>query len=163
MDARLTREQKHFRKVMGNFPTGVTVVTSRSPDASPCGLTANSVASVSLHPMLVLVCVDRAASSHGCITEGGAFAISVLSSEDEDLARRFSEGRWKDRFHGIDLRESVTGSPILARALAWMDCRVTEVHEGGDHSILVGEVLACDARDGEPLVFFRGKYHRMKL
>jgi 3-hydroxy-9,10-secoandrosta-1,3,5(10)-triene-9,17-dione monooxygenase reductase component len=163
MDARLTREQKHFRKVMGNFPTGVTVVTSRSPDASPCGLTANSVASVSLHPLLVLVCVDRAASSHGCITEGGAFAISVLSSDDEDLARRFSEGRWKDRFRGIELREAVTGSPILARALAWMDCRVTEVYEAGDHSILVGEVVACDARDGEPLVFFRGKYHRMTL
>jgi flavin reductase (DIM6/NTAB) family NADH-FMN oxidoreductase RutF len=163
MDARLARDQKHFRSVMGNFPTGVTIVTSRSPDASPCGLTANSVASVSLHPMLVLVCVDRAASSHGCITEGGAFAISVLSSADEEIARRFSQGRAKDRFKGIDLVEAVTGSPILARALAWMDCRVTEVYEAGDHSILVGEVVACDARDGEPLVFFRGRYHRMNV
>jgi flavin reductase (DIM6/NTAB) family NADH-FMN oxidoreductase RutF len=146
---------------MGSFPTGVTVVTSRSPDASPCGMTANSVASVSLDPVLVLVCLDRSASSHGCITEGGAFAISVLSAEDEDLARRFARGRWRERFNGLELREEVTGSPILSRALAWMDCRVTEVYEAGDHSIVVGEVLACDAREGEPLVFYRGGYHRM--
>lgn len=159
----MTREQKQFRTVMGHFLTGVTVVTSRSPDATPCGLTANSVASVSLHPMLVLVCVDRAASSHGCITEGGAFAISVLSAEDEEIARRFSQERARDRFKGIELREAVTGSPILARALAWVDCRVSEIHEGGDHSILVGEVVACEARDGAPLVFFRGRYHRMTV
>lgn len=124
-------------------------------------MTANSVASVSLDPVLVLVCLDRSASSHGCITEGGAFAISVLSAEDEDLARRFARGRWRERFNGLELREEVTGSPILSRALAWMDCRVTEVYEAGDHSIVVGEVLACDAREGEPLVFYRGGYHRM--
>jgi flavin reductase (DIM6/NTAB) family NADH-FMN oxidoreductase RutF len=112
---------------------------------------------------LVLVCLDREASSHGCITEGGAFAISVLSAEDEDLARRFAKGGWRDRFRGVDLREAVTGSPILSRALAWMDCRVTEVYVAGDHSIVVGEVLASDAREGEPLLFFRGKYHRMKV
>ena len=159
----MTEEQRRFRRVMGSFPTGVTVVTSRGPDASPCGMTANSVASVSLDPLLVLVCLDRAASSHGCIIEGGAFAISVLSHEDEDLARRFAKGRWRERFKGIDLREEVTGSPILARSLAWVDCRVKEVHEGGDHSIVVGEVVACDAREGEPLVFFRGGYHRMKV
>ena len=148
---------------MGHFPTGVTVVTSRSPDASPCGLTANSVASVSLVPLLVLVCLDRDASSHGCITDGGAFAISVLSADDEDLARRFAKGGWRDRFRGVDLREAVTGSPILSRALAWMDCRVTEVYQAGDHSIVVGEVVASDARDGNPLLFFRGKYHRMRV
>jgi flavin reductase (DIM6/NTAB) family NADH-FMN oxidoreductase RutF len=139
------------------------VVTSRGPDARACGLTANSVASVSLRPLLVLVCLDRGASSHGCITSGGAFAISVLSSDDEPLAHRFAQGRWTDRFKGLELREAVTGSPILVRALAWVDCRVTEVYEAGDHSIVVGEVLACDARDGQPLLFFRGKYHRMTV
>ena len=138
-------------------------MTSRSPDASPCGLTANSVASVSLDPLLVLVCLDRDASSHGCITDGGGFAISVLSADDEDLARRFAKGGWRDRFKGVDLREAVTGSPILSRALAWMDCRVTEVYVAGDHSIVVGEVVASDARDGNPLLFFRGKYHRMNV
>ena len=155
-------ETGRFRTVMGHFTTGVTVVTSRGPDGSPCGLTANSVASVSLDPLLVLVCLDRSAASHGCIIEGGAFAVSILSSEDEPLARRFSEGERADRFDGIELLDATTGSPILGRALAWLDCRVSEVYEAGDHSIVVGEVVACDARAGEPLVFFRGRYHRMR-
>lgn len=148
---------------MGHFPTGVTIVTSRGPDGRPCGLTANSVASVSLQPQLVLVCLDQAAASHGCITQGGAFGISILSAADEALARRFSGGRRRDRFRGLELFEAVTGSPLLGQALAWLDCRVTDVHEAGDHSIVVGEVLSCDAREGDPLVFFRSAYHRMRL
>jgi len=159
----VTHDQQHFRQVMGHFTTGVTVVTSRGPDARPCGLTANSVASVSLKPLLVLVCLDRDASSHGCIIDGGAFAISVLSSEDEELAWHFSKSHWRDRFEGVETREEVTGCPILTRALAWMDCRTTEVHEAGDHSIVVGEVVACDARDGDPLLFFRGSFHRLPV
>jgi 3-hydroxy-9,10-secoandrosta-1,3,5(10)-triene-9,17-dione monooxygenase reductase component len=155
----LTPEQQHFRRVMGHFPTGVTIVTSRRGDGAPCGLTANAVASVSLDPLLVLVCMDRTSVTHGCITEGGTFAISVLSSEDEELARRFAHSNRVGRFDGVELKESSTGSPILSHALAWMDCRVSQVHEAGDHSILVGEVLSCDARDGEPLLFFRGEFH----
>ena len=154
-------DERHFRTVIGHFATGVTVVTSRRADGRPCGLTANSVASVSLDPLLVLVCLDRAAVSHGCIIEGGAFAVSILSSGDEAIARRFAEGEREDRFEGVAWHEAVTGSPVLERALAWVDCRVTEVHEGGDHSIVVGEVVACDARGGEPLVFYRGEYRRI--
>jgi 3-hydroxy-9,10-secoandrosta-1,3,5(10)-triene-9,17-dione monooxygenase reductase component len=159
----LTPEQLQFRRVMGHFPTGVTIVTSRRGNGDPCGLTANAVASVSLDPLLVLVCVDRASVTHGCITQGGSFAISILSSEDKELARRFAHSDRAGRFEGVDLSQSSTGSPILARALAWMDCRVREVHEAGDHSIMVGQVLSCDARDGEPLVFFRGEFHRIPL
>jgi flavin reductase (DIM6/NTAB) family NADH-FMN oxidoreductase RutF len=159
----MTREQHHFRKVMGNFPTGVTVVTSRGPDASPCGLTANSIASVSLDPPLVLVCVDRSASSHACITQGGSFAISVLSSQDEELARRFAKGSFAERFRDVSFTDSENGSPVLTGALAWLDCRVANVYEAGDHSIVIGEVISCDAREGEPLVFFRGGYHRIPV
>ena len=90
-------DTRHFRTVMGNFPTGVTVVTSRGPDGSPCGLTANSVASVSLDPLLVLVCLDREAASHACIIEGGAFGVSILSEEDRQL---FHRGRPEDRGQG---------------------------------------------------------------
>ena len=147
---------------MGHLPTGVTIVTSRKSDGAPCGLTANAVASVSLDPLLVLVCVDRASVTHGCITAGGNFAISVLSSGDEDLARRFAHSDRGARFDGIELEQAVTGSPILSHALAWMDCRVTQVHQAGDHSIVVGEVLSCDAREGEPLLFFRGGFHRVQ-
>jgi flavin reductase (DIM6/NTAB) family NADH-FMN oxidoreductase RutF len=144
---------------MGHLPTGVTIVTSRGADGAPCGLTANAVASVSLDPLLVLVCMDRTSVTHGFITAGGKFAISVLSSEHEALARRFASGQRGGRFDGVELEESATGSPILAHALAWMDCRVSQIHQAGDHSIVVGEVLSCDAREGKPLVFFRGEFH----
>jgi 3-hydroxy-9,10-secoandrosta-1,3,5(10)-triene-9,17-dione monooxygenase reductase component len=144
---------------MGHFPTGVTIVTSRRSDGAPCGLTANAVASVSLDPLLVLVCVDRASVTHGCITAGGSFGISVLSAGDEEMARRFAHSDRGGRFDGVELKESRTGSPILAHALAWMDCRVNQVYQAGDHSIVVGDVLSCDAREGEPLVFFRGEFH----
>ena len=154
-------DEFHFRDVMARFATGVTIVTTRAPDGRPCGLTVNSVASVSLKPLLVLVCVDRGAASHACIAEGGAFAVSVLGRHHEELARRFSLGDRSARFEELPYRIEVTGSPVLEDALAWLDCQVTEVHQGGDHSIVVGEVVACNAREGEPLVFFRGGYHRI--
>ena len=151
-------DESHFRDVMAHFTTGVTVVTSLAPDGRLCGLTVNSVASVSLKPLLVLVCVDRRAASHDCIAASGAFAVSVLGRPHEGLARRFSLGAHSDRFEELNYRIEVTGSPVLEDALAWFDCQVTEVHQGGDHSIVLGEVVACDAQEGEPLVFFRGGY-----
>ena len=152
-------DELHFRDVMAHFTTGVTVVTSRGPDGRLCGLTVNSVASVSLNPLLVLVCLDQRAASHACIAQGGAFAVSVLGRHQEGLAHRFSVGDRSDRFEELSYRVEVTGSPVLDDALAWLDCQVADVHQGGDHSIVVGEVVACDARGGEPLVFFRGGYH----
>ena len=154
-------DELQYRHVMAHFATGVTVVTSRSPDGRPCGLTANSVASVSLKPLLVLVCVDREAASHACIVEGGAFAVSILDHRHEQIARRFSIGHWSARFDEIPHRIETTGSPVLQDALAWLDCRVESVYQAGDHSIVVGEVVACDAREGDPLVFFRGEYRGM--
>jgi flavin reductase (DIM6/NTAB) family NADH-FMN oxidoreductase RutF len=156
-------DELRFRTVMGNFTTGVVVVTARTPDGRPCGLTANSVASVSLDPLLVLVCVDREAASHACIVDGGAFALSILEGGHEALARRFSADDRSTRFEDVDYRVEVTGSPVLADALAWLDCRIRDVHAAGDHSIVVGEVVGCDARAGDPLVFFRGEYRRMPI
>lgn len=154
-------DEFHFRHVMGHFTTGVTVVTSRRPDGSPCGLTANSVASVSLNPLLVLVCLDRAAASHSCVVEGGAFAVCILGEGSEGIARLFSEGERSERFAEVAWRTEATGCPVLEDAVAWLDCRVQHVYEGGDHSIVVGEVKACDAAGGAPLVFYRGEYRRM--
>ena len=154
-------DELHFRNVMAHFATGVTVVTSRGPDGRPCGITANSVASVSLAPPLVLVCVDRRAASHACIVEGGAFAVSILGRRHEGLARRFSMQDRSARFEELDCDVETTGSLVLKDALAWLDCRVQDVHRAGDHSIVVGEVVACDARDGDPLVFFLGEYGGM--
>ena len=154
-------DEFEFREVMGHFATGVTIVAARYPDGAPCGLTVSSVASVSLEPLLVLVCLDRAAVSHDPIVEGGAFAVSVLSSRDEGLAHRFSAGDRTERFQRVPFREAVTGSPVLEGALAWLDCEIRDVHVAGDHSIVVGEVVACAAGEGDPLVFFKGDYRRI--
>jgi len=146
-------DELDFRDVMGHFATGVTVVAARRPDGAPCGLTVNSVASVSLQPLLLLVCLEREAASHDWITKGRAFAVSVLASGEEEVAQRFSSGEREERFLDLAHRTEATGSPVLEGAVAWLDCEVRDVHAAGDHSIVVGEVVACAARGGDPLIF----------
>jgi len=150
-----------FRRVMGHFATGVTVVTTRTPAGQPCGLTANAFASVSIDPLLVLVSVDRAANSHDCIRSSGAFAVNVLAQEGgESLARRFASWELEQKFDGVAYREERTGSPVFPDALAWLDCRVHQAVPAGDHTLFLGEVLAADAREGTPLLYYRGGYGR---
>jgi flavin reductase (DIM6/NTAB) family NADH-FMN oxidoreductase RutF len=159
--AATTMEEAEFRRVLGHLASGVTVVTSAVPEGPAHGLTATAVTSLSLDPPLVLVCVDRAADTRGAIQSSGAFAINVLGEDDEGLARRFATYPVEEKFEGVAYREESTGSPILGRALAWIDCRLRHVYEGGDHEIFVGEVVACDAREGSPLLYFRGGYGRL--
>jgi flavin reductase (DIM6/NTAB) family NADH-FMN oxidoreductase RutF len=147
-----------FRKVMGYFPTGVTVVTARTAGGAPCGLTANAVAAVSLDPLLLLVCLASASETHAHVLESNAFAVNLLDARSEDLARRFSSGDRESRFEDLRIRVEVTGSPVLENALGWLDCRVSDVLEAGDHTIVVGRVMACDVRTGQPLVFCRGTF-----
>jgi flavin reductase (DIM6/NTAB) family NADH-FMN oxidoreductase RutF len=150
-----------FRRVMGHFATGVTIVTTHDPAGRPCGLTANAVCSVSIRPTLVLVCVEHDADSHDCIRSSGIFAVNVLAQEGgESLARRFSAWEVEEKFRGVAYREELTGAAVLQDALAWLDCRVVEAHQGGDHTIFLGEVVAADAREGSPLVYYRGGYGR---
>jgi flavin reductase (DIM6/NTAB) family NADH-FMN oxidoreductase RutF len=154
-------DHAEFRRVMGHFATGVSVVTTVRPDGGPCGLTVSSVASVSLDPPLVLVCIDRAADSHDCIAESGFFAVSFLPSEGgESLARRFSAWDIDEKFAGVAYSARGTGAPVLDGALAWIDCRVAHALPGGDHTIYVGRVEAADAHEGVPLVYYRGGYGR---
>ncbi len=154
-------DTSEFRRVMGHFATGVAVVTGRHPDGRPCGLAVNAFCSVSLEPTLVLVCLEHISASHGCIREAGAFAVNVLEQQrGESLARRFSTWGFDDKFRGVAYREERTGAPVLDDALAWLDCRLTDTMPGGDHTIFLGEVLAADAREGTPLVYYRGGYGR---
>jgi flavin reductase (DIM6/NTAB) family NADH-FMN oxidoreductase RutF len=153
-------ERSEFRRVMGHFTTGVTVVTTLRPDGTPCGLTLSALASVSLEPTMLLVCVDRASDSHAFIAAYGAFAVNVLAEgTGEGLARRFA-GK-EDKFQGVQFAAAATGAPVLADSLAWMDCRLVEALPGGDHTIYLGEVVAADARPGTPLVYLRGGYGRL--
>lgn len=146
---------------MGHFASGVTVVTTVRGDGEPCGLTASAVCSVSVNPVLLLVCVEHGADTHGFIAAAGKFAVNVLAEEGgEGLSRRFATFEVEDKFRGVAFREEVTGAPVLEGSLAWLDCRVSQAIEAGDHTIFLGEVVAGDAREGTPLVYYRGGYGR---
>lgn len=151
-----------FRRVMGHFPTGVTVVATVQDDGRPCGLTVNAFCSVSLEPSLVLVCVEHGSDSHDCIRESGIFAVNVLGGEKGETLSRLFSSYGTDKFEGVAYRIERTGAPVLELALAWLDCRVTREMAAGDHTIFVGEVLAGDAADGPPLVYYRGGYGRFE-
>ncbi|CAN5633155.1 flavin reductase family protein [soil metagenome] len=152
-----------FRRVMGHFPSGVTIVTTMLPEGRACGLTVNAFCSVSLVPPLVLVCVERYADTHACILDAGVFAVNVLDAErGEFFSRRFASFGVGDKFDGIRYRDESTGAPVLEESVAWVDCRLVESIPGGDHTIFLGEVLAADAMNGTPLVYYRGGYGRFQ-
>lgn len=149
-------EEEHFRTVMGRFATGVTVVTTRDAGGVPLGLTVSAFTSVSLDPLQILICVHREAGPHDPLLERGTFAVNVLSADQGPLAIRFATGPTRERFQGIDFRDSPLGDPLLS-GLAWLACRVRQVWAGGDHSVILGEVEACEAREGQPLIWFKGR------
>lgn len=154
-------DERTLRGVFGRFATGVTVVTVPTTNGAGHGMTANSFTSVSLHPPLVLVCVDRRTDSHPLLLSAGVFAVSVLDAEQAALSDRFARNP-DHSLTGLDLRTAITGAPILASALAFLDCRVDAVHPGGDHDIIVGRVLAAELGSGDdPLIFFASRYRRL--
>ncbi|MEU5266209.1 flavin reductase family protein [Amycolatopsis sp. NPDC021455] len=150
-------ESVALRRVLGNFATGVTVVATDTA-TGPAGLVVNSFSSVSLDPPLVLFCIARNSRTWPRIAESGHFAISFLGDDQERVARRFCL-RDVDRFAGEDLLTVVTGAPVLAAACAYVDCVLDEVHDAGDHHIVVGAVVAAaELRRRGPLLFVRGSY-----
>jgi len=154
----MSLDSKEFRFALGNFPTGVTVITSVADSGELLGATANSFSSVSLDPPLVLFSLDRGAYSLDAYLNAGVFAVNVLSEAQQDLSNRFARAL-EDKWVGVDYETWETGSPILPGTLASFDCRVWNTYDGGDHVIFVGEVLRMSRdTDAHPLVFFRGQY-----
>jgi flavin reductase (DIM6/NTAB) family NADH-FMN oxidoreductase RutF len=150
-----------FRQVMGNFATGITVVTTRDKDGKPYGLTVNAFTSVSLNPLLVLVCLDHKLSGLQAFKDSKHFGISILSEHQEDLSRIFAK---KDSERPASIYfEGKLGMPLLKNALAVMECETTEMYEGGDHLIFLGEVQNAELlKPDHPLLYFRGRYQRLK-
>ena len=148
------------RKIMGRFATGVTVVTT-SHDGHYHGMTANAVASLSLDPPLVLVAVDLHGHMHEYLEQGKCFAVNVLKDDQEAISRHFAAPGPKD-FSEYALKTAATGAPIFEAALAFVDCRTVEILPGGDHDIFIGEILAGDAGEGRPLIFFGGQYAQLE-
>ncbi|HEY3134820.1 MAG TPA: flavin reductase family protein [Blastocatellia bacterium] len=153
-------DKDQFRKAMSRFASSVTVVTSGSSDGDPRGITVSAFCSLSLDPPLVLVCIDKRASFHQVLSEGGHFAVNILSEEQEIVSRRFAS-RGVDRFDGIGYKNGVTGAPVLDDVIAHLECVVKQCHSGGDHTIFVGQVEAAETADGKPLAYFQGGYSRL--
>jgi flavin reductase (DIM6/NTAB) family NADH-FMN oxidoreductase RutF len=150
-----------FRNVMGHFATGVTVVTT-AYKGEVRGMTANSVTSVSLEPLSVLVCVNHEAITHGILAAGGVFCVNVLNEEQEQLSRGCAKPDTPEaRLEGIAYHLGASGAPILDDAHAYLDCRVSKTMEFGTHTIFVGEAVDLGVGQGKPLLFYRGKYARM--
>ena len=155
--------QRAFRDAMALFPTGVTLVTARGPDGEDQAITANSVTSVSLDPMLLLVCVEHASRLHDLVLSAGRFAVSVLGLDGEPISRKLAR-----RGHDTDgalagvphHRGPHTGALLLDDALATFECVTTAAHPGGDHTVLIGEVLAVEMPrpEADPLVWHRARY-----
>jgi len=164
MDAHPKVDETAFRQAMGRFATGVTVITT-SVDGKLYGLTVNAFCSVSLEPPLVLVCIDRLSRSCQLLAESGMFAVSILAWKQQFLADRFAARAplVDTAFTGVPYRLATTGAPVLAEAIAWADCRVSQTVPAGDHDVYIGSVLAVGVEEeGEALLLHRGRFERLR-
>jgi 3-hydroxy-9,10-secoandrosta-1,3,5(10)-triene-9,17-dione monooxygenase reductase component len=151
-----------YREVIGSFATGVAIVTADSPEG-PAGLTTNAVSSLSLDPLLLLVCFDNDSRTLPVVQSSGRFAVNILRAGDEELARVFASKRVaREKFEAVTHRVA-HGVPVLDDALAWLACDLEQLHTAGDHTIGIGRVTHIDAdTTGEPLLFYRGRFAALK-
>jgi len=153
---------EHYRAIMGHFCSGVTIVTAAGDDG-PVGFTCQSFCALSLDPPLVLVCPGKGSTSWPRIEATGTFAVNVLAADQEELCRGFAM-RGADKFAGVGWSPGTfTGAPLISDSLAWIECSLESVLDGGDHVIAVGRVLDLGALDTKPLLFFRGGYGRFDV
>lgn len=162
METELSFDSLTYRKVLGQFATGVTLVTTRI-GGEPWGMTANSFTSISLDPPLVMVSVSQGLTTNTAIREHGAFAVNILRADQMWIAQRFAlRERPPDQFGDFPWREGATGSPILEDCLGWVDCRLHDATEQGDHTVFFGRVERISlAEHGDPLLYYGGAYARI--
>jgi len=149
-----------MREVLGHFATGVTVITAMD-EGGPTGFACQSFHALSLDPALVCFCVGRTSSTWPRIRAAGRFAVNVLERGQERLCRNFAVSGG-DKFSGVAWEPSPLGSPLLDGVMAWVDCTIAAVHDGGDHHIVIGHVRDLHAHGGDPLLFFRGQYRQLQ-
>ncbi|HEX4573665.1 MAG TPA: flavin reductase family protein [Gemmatimonadales bacterium] len=146
-----------FRQLLGRFATGVTVVTTRDRAGRPIGMTASSVASVSLAPPLVLVSVSQQHDMHAALNVAHRFVLNVLAADQEAISRRFA-AEHPDRFEGIGYGETEHGLPVLEGVLATIECEKQAEMPGGDHTVFIGRVTGGTVTNHRPLLYYRGGY-----
>lgn len=148
-----------FRKALGAFPTGVTVITARTEDGEPIGVTCSSFNSVSLDPPLVLWSLAKKAFSRTAFEATPNWAVNLLSADQEGISNRFSRPG-EDKFKDVETETGVRNVPLLTGCCARFQCTREHIYDGGDHIIVVGRVIAFDRSDRLPLVFHSGQYSR---
>ena len=150
-------DSAEFRRVLGSYPTGVTVVTAQCVDG-PAGMTVGSFASVSLDPPLVSFCPASASTTWMRMSKVGSFCVNVLGADQLDICKTFAS-EVPDRFDGLSIRAEITGAPVINGCLAWIDCETYATHDGGDHSVVIGKVVGIGTESqSEPLVFLGGNF-----
>jgi flavin reductase (DIM6/NTAB) family NADH-FMN oxidoreductase RutF len=149
-----------FRAVLGRLASGVSVVTTVGTDGRDHGMTVSALCALSLDPPLVLLCVDKSATMHAPLVAASHFAVNLLALEQETLSRRFAESI-DTKFEGVTVTRQLSGCALIDGALAHLECAMWAQHEGGDHTIFVGKVNRTDARDADPLLYYRAGYARL--
>lgn len=156
----MSTEQAEFRDALRQFPSGVTIITTRHLGQLH-GTTVSSFCSLSLQPPLILVCLDLRSTTHDLIIESKVFGVNILAEQAEALSQHFARST-SDKFSGVAYRLGQSGIPLLENVLATLECRVTARYPGGDHTIFIGEVMATSIHShSQPLLYFRSKYNRM--
>jgi flavin reductase (DIM6/NTAB) family NADH-FMN oxidoreductase RutF len=150
-----------LKEALGAFPTGVTVITVRDPEGRPHGMTANAFSSVSIDPPLILICVNQSSHTHGLISESGRFGVNILSEPAEPISRHCARPGADKVLQRDWLVEDDTCAPHLLDAAGYLDCEVAERYEAGTHTIFIGRVLDVVARPHAPLLYYRGRYHKL--
>jgi flavin reductase (DIM6/NTAB) family NADH-FMN oxidoreductase RutF len=153
-------DARELRNVMGNFATGVTIITTKDGTGKPFGLTANAFSSLSLDPPLLLICVDKKVDCYACFDESKVFAVNFLSEGQDQLSTRFAT-KGIEKFEGVPYKVGELGVALLDGAMAHLECKVANAYEGGDHTIYVGEIESATVLGDRPLLFFRGKYYKL--
>lgn len=152
-------DSREFRKALGSFATGVTVVTTLAEDGQPAGVTINAFTSVSLDPPLVAFCLGRNSALFDAFTKGESFVVNILAVEQEGLSNHFASRHYQRDWSEIAAQPTSVGVPALAGAAAVIECRRESVLDGGDHVIVLGRVAALSSsEDAAPLLYFRGRY-----
>lgn len=146
-----------FRNVLGRFASSVTILSARDAAGKDLGMTVSAFCSVSLHPPLVLFCVDHVATIHPTLLEVEGVGISILAEDQRDISNRFAD-KDAERFDGLRFTRAGNGAALIADAAAHLECTIVARHEGGDHTIFVAGVDAADTGSADPLLYYRGRY-----
>lgn len=150
-----------FRAALGRFASGVTVVTTRDGSGKLFGITVSAFCSVSLEPPLILVCIEKKTGSHHAFAESKAFVVNVLREDQQSVSNHFAS-HLDDKFLSVEYDSGIENLPVLKNCLANLECRLHESYEGGDHTIFVGKIEKITVGEGEPLVYWHGKYREIK-